>query len=81
LNPDHGGEVSFQHAFALFNPLQRRQTDPSCVGEGAEIDTPFVTLARQGAGAFLLTSDALFVGRRDLLVALAARYKLPTMYV
>jgi hypothetical protein len=64
LNPEHGGKVSFQHVFALFNPLQRRQTDPSCVGEGAEIDAPFVTLARQGAGAFLLTSDALFVGRR-----------------
>jgi hypothetical protein len=33
LNPDHGGEVSFQHAFALLNPLQRRQADPSSAGE------------------------------------------------
>jgi putative ABC transport system substrate-binding protein len=47
----------------------------------AEIDTAFVTLAQQGVGALLLTSDALFAGRRDQLVALAARYKLPTMYI
>jgi putative ABC transport system substrate-binding protein len=47
----------------------------------AEIDTAFVTLARQGAGALLVTTDALFAGRRDQLVALAARYKLPAIYV
>jgi len=47
----------------------------------AEIDAAFATLAQQGAGALLVTSDALFVGQRDQLVALAARYRLPAMYV
>jgi putative tryptophan/tyrosine transport system substrate-binding protein len=47
----------------------------------AEIDSAFATLVQQGASALLVTSDALFVGRRAQLVALAARYKLPAIYV
>jgi hypothetical protein len=28
LNLEHFGKVSFHHAFALFDPLKRRQADP-----------------------------------------------------
>jgi putative ABC transport system substrate-binding protein len=66
-----------QEAAAAIN----RQIIIARATSAAEIDTAFVTLAEQGAGALLVTSDALFAGRRDQLVALAARYKLPAMHV
>jgi putative tryptophan/tyrosine transport system substrate-binding protein len=45
-----------------------------------DFDAAFTTLVRQRAGALLVTGDALFAGRSDKLVALAARHRLPTMY-
>jgi putative tryptophan/tyrosine transport system substrate-binding protein len=45
-----------------------------------EIDTAFAMLVKQGAGAVLISPDALFGGRRDQIVALSARHALPTIY-
>lgn len=45
-----------------------------------EIDTAFASLVQQQAGAVLLTDNPLFNGRREQLVALAARYAIPAMY-
>ena len=49
---------------------------------GTERDfyTAFTTFTQQGAGALLIAGNALFTGQRDRLVALAARYALPTIY-
>jgi len=46
----------------------------------SEIDTSFATLVREVAGALLVASDAFFYGRRDQLVALAARHAIPAIY-
>jgi putative ABC transport system substrate-binding protein len=46
-----------------------------------EIDVAFATLVEQRVGALIITGDPLFVSRRDKIVALAARYALPTIYV
>jgi putative ABC transport system substrate-binding protein len=46
----------------------------------AEIDRAFATLAQQGAGALLVAADALFASRRDQIVAIATRSKLPAIY-
>jgi putative ABC transport system substrate-binding protein len=49
-------------------------------GSERDFDTAFATFAQQGAGALLIAGNALFTGQRDRLVALAARYALPTIY-
>jgi putative tryptophan/tyrosine transport system substrate-binding protein len=46
-----------------------------------EIDVAFATLVEQQVGALIITGDPLFVSRRDKIVALAARYAVPTIYV
>jgi len=41
---------------------------------------PSAATARRWAGAFLVSTDALFVTRRVQLVTLAARHAVPAMY-
>jgi putative tryptophan/tyrosine transport system substrate-binding protein len=46
----------------------------------SEIDAAFETIMRKRADALLVGNDALFVLRRDQIVALAARRAVPAMY-
>ena len=46
----------------------------------SDIERAFATLVEQQAGALLVAADTFFVGQRDELVALAARYRIPTSY-
>jgi putative ABC transport system substrate-binding protein len=45
-----------------------------------EIDEAFERLAERQIGALLVTADAFLIGRQDQLIALAARYSVPTIY-
>lgn len=45
-----------------------------------EFDAVAATLAQERPSALLVSSDPFFLARRDRLVALSARYKIPTMY-
>jgi putative ABC transport system substrate-binding protein len=45
-----------------------------------EIEKAFETAAREKVDALLVNADALFTGRRDLLVQLAARHRVPAVY-
>src|SRR5262249_17286222 len=45
-----------------------------------EIDTAFADAAHRRAGALLVAGDAYFNSRRERLIALAARYRLPVSY-
>jgi len=45
-----------------------------------EIETVFATMALQGADALFIGIDAFFAARRDQIVTLAARNKLPAIY-
>ena len=46
----------------------------------SEIDAAFASLAQLHAGAVLAGSDAFFNSRRDQVIALAARYRVPAIY-
>jgi putative tryptophan/tyrosine transport system substrate-binding protein len=46
----------------------------------SDINGAFATLVQLKAGALLVASDALFLSRRDQIVALAARHKIPAVY-
>ena len=46
----------------------------------AEFDRAFVTLAEQRVDALLIVGSAFFTSQRDKIVALAAQYRLPTIY-
>jgi putative tryptophan/tyrosine transport system substrate-binding protein len=45
-----------------------------------EIDTAFAEIARQRIGVMMIGAGAFFVGRRAQIVALAARYAIPTAH-
>jgi putative ABC transport system substrate-binding protein len=45
-----------------------------------DFDSVFASLARERAGGLVVTGDALFASGRDRLVALAARYAVPTIH-
>jgi putative ABC transport system substrate-binding protein len=45
-----------------------------------EIDAAFTSLSQQGIGALISGSDPFFDTRRDQIIALASRYKFPTIY-
>ena len=46
----------------------------------SELEAAFVTLVQQRAGALVVAGDPFFVDRRDKLVELAARQKVPAIY-
>jgi putative ABC transport system substrate-binding protein len=45
-----------------------------------DFDRAFATLARDGAGALVVTGDALFTSRRRRLIDLAAQHRVPTIH-
>jgi putative ABC transport system substrate-binding protein len=51
------------------------------LGDVAEIERAIADFAREPNGGLILTASALGTIHRDLIVALAARYKLPAVYV
>jgi putative ABC transport system substrate-binding protein len=50
------------------------------IGSEHDFDDALATLVREGAGALIVTPSTFFNIYRDRLVALAARYRLPTIY-
>jgi putative ABC transport system substrate-binding protein len=57
-----------------------QQIDVFHASSEGDIDAVFANLARHRDGALLLADDPLFSVRRDQIVALAARYAVPTSY-
>ena len=45
-----------------------------------ELEAAFISMTQQGAGALFVNSNPFFINRRDLIVSLAARHRLPTIF-
>ena len=45
-----------------------------------DLEPGFAVLEQNRVGALIIPGNAVFTGQRDQLAALAARYRLPTMY-
>jgi putative tryptophan/tyrosine transport system substrate-binding protein len=76
-SPESEPQVRDLHAAARAIGQQIRILDAS---SEEEIDAAFVAIVNARDAALLVTNDALFDGRRDRLVALAARHAVPTIY-
>jgi putative tryptophan/tyrosine transport system substrate-binding protein len=61
-------------------PLVGVDVSPIDVRDAAEIERAVAAFARFGNGGLIVTASALSVVHRDLIVTLAARHKLPTVY-
>jgi putative ABC transport system substrate-binding protein len=56
------------------------EVSPVSVRDAGEIERAVTAFARSGNGGLILTASALSVVHRDLIIALAARHKLPAVY-
>ena len=79
INPNNPAEDTVRDEQAAARAIGQR----ILVAEAStvrEIEIAFEGIARQGADAVLVNADLFFTGQRDQLVAMAARYRLPTVY-
>jgi putative ABC transport system substrate-binding protein len=56
------------------------EVSPVNIGDANEIERTLTVFARSPNGGLILTGSALAVVRRDLIIALAARHRLPAVY-
>ena len=56
------------------------ELSPVDVRDAPEIERAVAAFARSGNGGMIVTASALATRHRDLIIALAARYKLPAIY-
>jgi putative ABC transport system substrate-binding protein len=78
-----GGTSALEDELVEVNKAARRlglAIRTSQIGSKRDFDDAFANLARERAGALIVTSSTFFNTYRDRLVALAGRYRLPTIY-
>jgi putative ABC transport system substrate-binding protein len=61
-------------------PSLRMEVNPIGVGDPDELRRDITTFARSSNGGLIVTSGGLAIRHRDLIVTLAARHKLPSVY-
>ncbi|HEY7665716.1 MAG TPA: ABC transporter substrate-binding protein [Xanthobacteraceae bacterium] len=78
-NPNNPAEDNLRDEQATAQSIGQRimVLDATTVGE---IEQAFATIGRQQADALIVNADALFTAERQLIVMLAARYRLPAIF-
>jgi putative tryptophan/tyrosine transport system substrate-binding protein len=80
VNPNFAPAVAASKELDGVGPSRGLQVHVVKAGNEHEFDIAFVDLIEWGANALLVLSDAFFYSRRDQLVALAARHRVPAIY-
>jgi putative tryptophan/tyrosine transport system substrate-binding protein len=80
LNPNNPNAEGQSRGVQQAARVMGLQTQTLYARSEGEIDTAFATMAQQRAEALLVGSDPFFNSRRDLVVALTARHRIPAMY-
>jgi len=79
-NPSQGGTSQFA-AIQAVAPLLRVEVNPVNMRDADEIDRAIASFARAPNGGLIVTGGAATTLHRDLIITLAARHKLPAVYV
>jgi putative ABC transport system substrate-binding protein len=80
VNPNDANTERFIGDVQEASHAKERQLSVLKASAEAEIETAFATLVQLQAGALVVSPNAFFAGRRDQLVALAARNAIPAIY-
>jgi ABC-type uncharacterized transport system substrate-binding protein len=79
VNPSNPNVVHASETEAAANAIGRRLEVLTASTEG-DLEAAFTTMVKRQAGALIVMPDPLFIAQREPLVALAARYAVPTIY-
>jgi putative ABC transport system substrate-binding protein len=80
MNPDNPPSVTEAKTLQAAAAALGQPIKIFAVKTGGDIDGAFADVARQQIGAVIVSSDPLFFVERNKLVALQARYALPTIF-
>jgi putative ABC transport system substrate-binding protein len=79
VNPSNPNVVHASETEAAANAIGRRLEVLTATTE-RDLEAAFTTMVKRQAGALIVMPDPLFLAQREPLVALAARYAVPTIY-
>jgi putative ABC transport system substrate-binding protein len=79
-NPDNLSDLPFLRAIEAAAPTLATELIKVPLRGAAEIEPALATIARQGGNGLMCLPDPLTNAHRDLIVGLAARYRLPAIY-
>jgi putative tryptophan/tyrosine transport system substrate-binding protein len=81
FNPDDAAyEASFVLSAQAVSAKFAMQPSAAAVRRSADLEDVMATLAREPNGGLILPPDTFTVAHRKLIIALAARYRLPAIY-
>ncbi len=80
INPNNPAETNVRENEEANARLLAQKLIPLSAGTEDEIETALTELAKQHADALLINADAFFTASRNQITALAAKYRVPTIY-
>jgi ABC-type uncharacterized transport system substrate-binding protein len=79
VNPTNAGHVTILKSIETAAQKLRIKIQPVQAQTAQEVDNAFSAMAREKAGAVIVTLDPFFVQQRRQIVELAAKYRLPSL--